>query len=154
MFFLGSVALCCCLFLPGKKGRARAFLCGPRQGDREKLSGGIFSWASKPVAYSALCLASGNYLIRLASRQPLPKPLFDPCLNSFLIMNCSPDPNTWESLCVCTSLENQPTPASSPPACGGPVLEEVKNQSLKQRRALVFPKLQSFYVFHDSLSPS
>lgn len=52
-----------------------------------------------------------------------------------------------------TSLENQPTPASSPPACGGTVLEQVKNQSLKQRRALVLPKLQSFsYVLHDSQS--
>lgn len=106
-------------FLPGETGREPGPSCAaPEQGDREKLSGGIFSWASKPVVYSLSCAQAGELSHALASRQPLPKPLFDPCLNSFLIMNCSPDPNTW-SFCVSTSLENQPTPSSSPSCLWG-----------------------------------
>lgn len=82
-----------------------AFLCGARVGGQGEAVGGIFSRAYEPLQCSLCALPGSGELSNTAGRQPLPKPLFDPWLNSFLIMNCSLDlwPTLEAILCMCIS---------------------------------------------------
>lgn len=84
-----------------------AFLCGPQAGVTGRSCRGIFSRLQAPTA-SPLCRAWLRGIISQGRPEPLLKPLSDPCLNSFLGMNCSPDlsPALGAILCASTSSEN------------------------------------------------
>lgn len=91
---LGAWGLCVVvfLFLVRKAESCHLPVWPPGRVTWEKLSGVFLAEHTKPLPPSPLCTVTGfGELSHTAGQQPLPKPLFDPCLDSFLIMNCSPD---------------------------------------------------------------